>query len=375
MRVMLYCQHVLGIGHFFRSMEIARAFHRHQVLFVEGGEPLAGLRVPDHVSRAFLAPLRMDPQFLHLEADRGVVEAIQHQRREQLHDLYLGFQPDALIVELYPFGRKRFGSEILPLLEHIREHAPRTLVVCSLRDILVEKQDQAAYEERVLKILNRYFNLLLIHSDPRVVALAETFSRLADIRIPVEYTGFVGRPANRPPDSLPGKRIVASSGGGRVGIELLAAAIGAVRRLPDPDLGMRVFIGPFMEQGDREFLSELARNDSRVTLLPFSLDFGSELAAADLSISMAGYNTCMDIVCTGVRALVHPFRQNREQTLRAERLQSLGLLRILDNLDDVTLAEDIQAALHNLPTKPRLVPDVRGAAKSAMLVESLAGSH
>jgi predicted glycosyltransferase len=372
---MIYCQHVLGIGHFFRSMEIARALHRHRVLFVEGGEPLAGFQTPSHVNRAFLAPLRMDREFRQLETDRGDVETIQAERRQQLLDLFRSFQPDVIIIELFPFGRKRFGSEILPLLEHSRQHQPAPCVVCSLRDILVEKQDPTTYEERVVKTLNRFFHLLLVHADPRVVSLQETFTRMSAIRIPVEYTGFVGRARENLAPLHRGRRIVASSGGGKVGVELLAASVRAVRRLPDSNLQLRVFIGPFMEPTDRESLIGPAQADPRVALLPFSLDYVNELASADLSISMAGYNTCMDIVSTGTRSLVYPFRQNREQALRAERLQSLGLLRVIDDLDDSSLAETIQTALNAQPTEPRLVPDLNGAARSAILVESLVESH
>jgi predicted glycosyltransferase len=375
MKVMLYCQHVLGIGHFFRSMEIARALHRHRVIFVEGGEPLAGFQTPSHVNRAFLTPLRMDREFRQLESDRGDVEAIQAERRQQLLDLFRRFQPDVLIIELFPFGRKRFGGEILPLLEHLQQHQPAPCVVCSLRDILVEKQDPTTYEERVVKTLNRFFHLLLVHADPRVVSLQETFSRLSDIRIPVEYTGFVGRARENLAPVHRGRRIVASSGGGKVGVELLAASIRAVGRLPDSDLELRVFIGPYMEPTDRESLIGLARGDPRVALLPFSLEYVNELASADLSISMAGYNTCMDILSTGTRSLVYPFRQNREQALRAERLQSLGLLHVVNDLNDSCLAETIQTALNAAPTAPRLVPDLNGAARSAMLVESFCESH
>jgi predicted glycosyltransferase len=375
MKIMLYCQHVLGIGHWFRSMEIARALHRHRVLFVEGGEPLPGLQVPDHVNRVLLAPLRMDPDFQYLETSHGDLELIQSERRKQLLNMFNDFQPDILIIELFPFGRKRFGTEIMPLLDHIQQNAPSTRVVCSLRDILVEKQDQAGYEARVVKILNHYFHLLLIHSDPRVVSLQETFSRLGDVRIPLEYTGFVARPAKPPLEPNAEKRIVASNGGGRVGTELLAATIRAFGQLPDPDLRLRVFVGPFMEEENRALLNWLTLRDGRVALLPFSLDFASELATARLSISMAGYNTCMDILCSGVRALVYPFRQNREQLLRAERLQSLGLLKTLDHLDESSLADDFQAALDGVPITPLIVPDLNGAANSAMLVESLPGRH
>jgi predicted glycosyltransferase len=233
----------------------------------------------------------------------------------------------------------------------------------------------AAYEERVVSTLNRYFHLLLVHTDPRVVSLDETFARLGDVRIPVEYTGFVAKRVERHTRPHSGKTVVAGSGGGKVGADLLAAAVGALRMLPEPDLRLRVFLGPFMGSRDRQMLAELARDDARVALLPFSPDYASELAAADLSISMAGYNTCMDILSTGVRALVYPFRQNREQALRANRLQSLGLLKVIEDLTDFSLAAAIRTALDGPSAAPVLAPDLGGAAKSALLLESLAKSH
>jgi len=372
---MFHCQHVLGIGHFFRAMEVARALHRHEVLFVEGGEPLPGFETPPHVERAFLPPLMMDADFQGLHTARGDVEIIRNERREQLLALFQRFRPEVLIIELFPFGRKRFGYEILPLLDVIREHALAVRVVCSLRDILVEKQDVAAYEERVVSTINRYFHLLLVHTDPRVVSLDETFARLGDFRIPVEYTGFVARHVERHAAPHVGKTLVAASGGGKVGADLLVATVRALRLLPETDLRLRVFLGPFMESRDRQTLADLARDDARVALLPFSMDYASELAAADLSISMAGYNTCMDILSTGVHALVYPFRQNREQALRANRLKSLGLLKVIEDLTDSSLAAVIRTALDGPSAAPVLAPDLGGAAKSALLVETLAKSH
>ena len=166
MKIMQYCQHVLGIGHFFRSMEIARALHRHEVVFVEGGEPLAGYLAPAHVRRAFPPPLMMDADFQLGETAEGEVEVIRDRRRRRLRELFRQFQPDAYIIELFPFGRKSFRGELLPILKLIREDRMDTKVICSLRDILVEKQDQEAYEERVVKTLNENFHLLLVHCRP-----------------------------------------------------------------------------------------------------------------------------------------------------------------------------------------------------------------
>jgi predicted glycosyltransferase len=375
MKIIQYCQHVLGIGHFFRSMEIARALHRHELLFVEGGEPLAGYAAPGHVRRAFLPPLRMDADFKQVEAAAGDVDAIKGERQRLLWNLFREFQPDAFIIELFPFGRKNFRGELLPILDHIRANRLDTRVICSLRDILVEKSDQEAYEKRVVKTLNEYFDLLLVHADPRIIALEETFSATAQIDIPIEYTGFVAKAAVRRPFTHEGNVIVASSGGGKVGVDLLAAVIKAVGSLRDADLRLRIFVGPFMEPGDQALLADLAGSDGRVGLEPFSFDFARELGSADLSISMAGYNTCMDILSTGVKALVYPFQQNREQAMRARRLESFGLLQVIERLDEANLAAHIRRALRQRPATPRLIPDFQGAANTALLVESLTRSH
>ena len=48
MKILLYCQHVLGIGHLFRTLEIARALKEHHVTLVLGG-PRASTSLPNHV--------------------------------------------------------------------------------------------------------------------------------------------------------------------------------------------------------------------------------------------------------------------------------------------------------------------------------------
>ena len=410
---MLYCQHVLGIGHFFRSMAIARALAGHDVLFVEGGEPLKGFDPPAHVKRLFLPPLMMDPEFDHLQARSVDLDGVKAARKELLLEAFKTFAPHVLLTELFPFGRNQFRFELIPLLEGIRAEKWPTQVLCSLRDILVEKPDQAAYEERVLGRLNDFYDAILVHSDPRVFSLQDTFSRVAAIRPPIHYTGYVARevPAELPraesgvrfsghhsghhPVALSransplaqggnsdkgfcrdlleapssGRTIVVSAGGGRVGADLLSACIRAMERLPDPDLRMRLFLGPFIEETDRSSVQALAAKDPRTTLRPFAPDFVAELRSAALSISMAGYNTCMDLLTAHTRALVYPFPQNREQAMRAAKLEGLGVVRVLTSLDPDALGDAVMAALSD-PSQADSVPiDLNGAETSARLVE------
>ncbi len=369
MRILFYSQHVLGIGHFFRSMEIARALAPHEVLFVEGGDPLQDFVPPDHVRRVFLPPVMMDPDFSRIEGRAGDLDGLWRKRSEILLDLHASFKPDRIVTELFPFGRRMFRHELLPLLDAVRRNTRETVVACSLRDILVEKSDVRKYEERVLDILNAYYDLLLIHADPRVVDLRETFSRTDAISIPMMYTGFVSRPAPGVRERRDRRKvIVASTGGGRVGGDLLRAVVNGFRRLTESHLELRVFTGPFMQEADRSALVGLAAGDRRIALRPFSDHFPAELAEADLSISMAGYNTCMDILASRVPALVYPFPQNREQLMRARRLEELGILRVLNNLSEDALIQAIQAFLRDPPLPAPHALDLEGAAKTAQIL-------
>jgi predicted glycosyltransferase len=377
MKIVIYCQHVLGIGHFFRTLEICRALHQHQVVLVSGG-PSAPAPLPPHVRRLQLPELAMDRAFQNLHAGAGLsVEETRENRRALLEQVIRHERPDLFMIELYPLGRKAFRTELNPILEAIKAgRLPPCRVVCSVRDILVEKEDQVRHETRAVDTLNRWFDALLVHADPAIIRLDATFNRMADIRIPVAYTGFVAPPVPPAQDGRTWKRnkgiapdqalVVVSAGGGAVGYPLLDAVTQAVRYLPeDLPIWVQVFTGPFM--GDRETEQLRRRGDHRLHIDRFATDFPAWLQAADLSLSMAGYNTCMTILATGVRALVHPFAQNREQGLRARLLADRGLLGVL-TLEDLKPSELADRLVHHLqsPRSGGAAPiDIDGAANTA----------
>ena len=59
--------------------------------------------------------------------------------------------------------------------QHKKRRLPACRVVCSVRDILVEKEKQEKHELRAILILNDYFDTVLVHSDPSLVKIEETF--------------------------------------------------------------------------------------------------------------------------------------------------------------------------------------------------------
>lgn len=376
MKILVYCQHVLGIGHLFRTVEIVRHMEEHQVLLVLGGPPIP-LELPVHVQVVRLPGLRMDETFSGLlPVEPGLpLEQIQQKRRALLRQTAGEFQPDLILIELFPFGRNAFSFELIPLLESVRQgKTAAPLVICSLRDILVEKKDREKFEKRALDRLNRLFDGLLVHGDPSVITLDETFSRMDEIRVPVFYTGYISeRSSPGTADALrekihlqpDEKLVVVSAGGGNVGYSLLRCAVNAFEYL-ESSVRMQLFTGPYL---GREYFSKLKELSAPgVHIERFADNFPEWLAAADLSVSMGGYNTTMNILAAGTPALILPFSQNREQRLRTAKLAEVANIMMLDEeqLSPATLAGNIATMIR----RNKLVPPVRldGAKKTGELL-------
>lgn len=386
MKIFHYCQHVLGMGHFFRSLEICKALEGENILFVAGG-PEPTKKIPAHVKYFSLPALCMDENFGGLKPldSSQDIETVKAQRTELLYKTFKNFNPDIFLIELFPFGRKAFRFELLPILETMKEGIlPKTKVVCSLRDILVERNDGGKHERRCVKILNKYFDLVLIHSDPELASIDETFSAVSEIKPPLKYTGFVSRNSKSDtPISIReelglndgDKLIVASAGGGKVGGPLLKSVVSAFSKRTD-NTGLAVFSGPFLDDEKFKELEEIAqKSTAKIVIKRFTNDFIPLLRIADGLISMAGYNTTMDILMTGIPALVHPFTQNREQRMRIDKISQYIKIDLLE-AEDLTvpvMESKIEKLLHtgrnNFPQKINL----NGAARSAELLREIAG--
>src|SRR5215475_7146250 len=234
-RVLFYCQSLLGIGHFIRSRQILFALRDFDVRFVYGGEFVPDFDLPAWVEAVYLPALRSDARFERLYAvdNHHSLPEIEARRKESLLAAFDRFAPDVLLIELFPFGRRKFNFELLPLLDRARSARPGVKIVCSLRDILVRRSDQSSYEEEVCALMNQYFDMLLIHADPRLQRLEETFSSVAGLNCAIHYTGYVGQTEARPKRERTEGRptILVSVGAGRVGHELIACALDAETRL------------------------------------------------------------------------------------------------------------------------------------------------
>ncbi|MGK7936827.1 MAG: glycosyltransferase family protein [Xenococcaceae cyanobacterium] len=379
-KVMFYCQHILGMGHLVRSREIVRGLlPEYQVCFINGGEVIEEFPFPTGVEVVNIPAVKTNTEFQGLQpVDTSLsLDEVKELRLNKLIKVFADFQPDILIIELFPFGRRSFSFELIPLVEKAK--ASGTKIVSSLRDIVVTKQNQERHEEKVCRLMNQYFDMLLIHGDRQFVELEESFSRVSDLNCQVHYTGYVTQPVPEIQEknklsSTKKPMILASVGGGRFGHELLRCLAQATpileQALPHH---IQMFTGPFMPEEVFKELQETVAGRTNITIDRYTNQFLAYMQQADLSISMSGYNTTMNILSTSVRAMILPFTGNndQEQTIRAKKLEKLGRVKAISP-DDLQPEKFANLIIDYLNQQPNLMKfDFNGVANTATCIGKL----
>ncbi|MGH6814623.1 MAG: glycosyltransferase family protein [Hyphomicrobiaceae bacterium] len=374
MRVFYYVQHLLGIGHVFRALRIARALveANANVDFVLGGAPPSGedLSGLDLVRLPVIRSGSGGFSDLVQENGRPVDPAFKTARRDTLLAEFRRARPDVVLIEAFPFGRRQMRFELLPLLEAARTAEPKPVVVCSIRDILQENR-KPERDTETLTLLADAFDHVIVHGDRRFVRLDETFPRVADIVPPVTYSGYVApKLGSGPAGSAYG--VIVSAGGGAVGRALIEAALHAKPHTALAKARWLCLTGQNMPQEDSAKLVRLAAAQD-VELAGFRANLVGALAQARLSVSQAGYNTVADILVAGCAAVLVPFaaQGETEQTHRARRLERS---RTAVAVEEATLTPAIlAAAIDRASTLPRERPaiDLDGAQRTAAILRSL----
>ncbi len=390
-KIMFYCQYHLGMGHLVRSLEILRFLAKDfKVCFVKAGWEVEGFEVPPAVEVVTLPLLLSENRQVKVADNSQNLEEIKELRKNKLLKVFEQFKPDCLITEGYPFKKHQFEFELIPLLETVRAAGLGTKIVCSLRDIVMARyyQNRAEVTEKICQLMNQYFDLLLVHSDPKFHSLEESFSRIKDIKSEICYTGYV---AQSPPEypaianedfiSLKMKKpmILVSVGGGQLGHDLLNAII-EVSPIIEKLLShhIQVFTGPFIPNDKFLQLQKAAANLSNLTLRKYTPHLLAYMEKAQLSISLCGYNTTMNLLRTGVRSMIFPSNKDWEQKIRAEKLEKLGLAEVIypQDLTPDRLAQKILANLNRKATVKTFEPiDLQGAQKTSAFLQGLLQSE
>jgi predicted glycosyltransferase len=345
------------------------------VVFLNGGRLPPGLPVPAGIDLVDLPPLGMDDGHTVVSRDQlHDVDQARARRRALIESTVQRVRPSVLLVELFPFGRKKFAGEILPLIRQVKRCAGSPAkVVCSLRDILVDaRPDQQHHDDRARWLADRYFDAVLVHADPALARLEDSFRPRQALRVPVHYTGYVVPARADAGTGARGPQVLVSAGSGSVGAALFTAVLQARSLLREPP-PLRLIAGPFLPEPHWRALQHGVQGLAGVELLRQVPDMVAEMRRARASISQCGYNTALDILVSRVPGLVVPYATatENEQGERAARLASLGVLQRIEpaGLDAARMADAIGALLNFRPAVARL--GLEGAADSARRLRRL----
>ncbi len=378
MTVMFYVQHLLGIGHIMRAASIIRGMRRRglAVTMVSGGEPVPVLDVGDADFVQLPSARVTDRSFKVLIDEEGEVvdEEWRARRRDKLLEVFARVRPRVLMFELFPFGRRQFRFEILPLIEAARAMDPAPKIVSSVRDILVIKEKPGRNDE-MIELAETYFDAVLVHGDPDFVTLDVTFPHARRLEGILRYTGYVvdeDRLASASGGAGTGEVIV-SAGGGGVGFSLLQAAIDARPATSLHDATWRLLAGHNLPE-DR-FLALKENLPPGMFAERARADFFTLLSNCRMSISQGGYNTVMEVLASGAPSVIVPYAglEESEQTLRAGLLEKRGLVQVVEEraLSPETLTAAVEAALAR-PRPSGAGLDTGGTEASARIIAELA---
>jgi predicted glycosyltransferase len=381
-RVLLWVQHLVGVGHQRRSAAIARALADvgAKVCYVSGGRAIDNLdlRGCDFVQ---LAPVRSVDMRYHTlvdEHDESITEPFRNARRDRLLAVFESFKPDVVITETWPFGRGLLRFELEPLMAAVATAQPRPLLVSSIRDIVEHRREPKKFAQMASRV-ERHFDMVLVHSDQALVRFDDSFPLASRIASRIRYTGYVSERVPVARRTLhPNGPVVVSAGGGFFGERLLRTAIEAYRLCQRGEAcdggktrlqSWHVLIGPNLPQ--KQFDQIRAMAPAGVCVERNRSDFHELLAKCAVSVSQGGYNTVVDLLALRVPAVVVPYEDDREreQAVRASRLAALGLVHTVDYrvLAPETLAQAITAVAQGAGMVPMRF-NLDGAMQSADLI-------
>lgn len=318
--VFLSC-HLSGTGHLVRILTLAQtaAARGHDVLVLNGGRAL------DHIPTGGVEVVNLPPvtirglEFGTLRKPDGapVDPAYMTRRRDAIAAALQAKPAQALITELFPFGRRVLAEEFLSAIGLARSRG--AAIVCSVRDIPEPKPKRLA---EVADRLASLYDGVLVHGDADFVPLSATWP-LPDLSR-VHHVGYLGRAM---PTAPRGPDILVSCGGGVLGRQIARFASDAAILSNRP---WRILIGGTDRQAVADDLQS-SRAAPNLTVEPVRPDFQHLLAAAACSISLCGYNTAVDLAQCETPAILIPSTEGdeREQSLRAGAFERFTGFRVL----------------------------------------------
>jgi predicted glycosyltransferase len=267
------------------------------------------------------------------------------------------FRPQLFIVDKEPLGLKR---EVLPTLRWLRNHHPRTRTILGMRDVMDQAEVvKADWNQRgVYEALEELYSEIWIYGHKSFYDPVKEYAIPDSIRSKIHFTGYIPRRVISPREAdrirrehkpRPGEKLGGvTTGGGGDGYAVMDNYLTMIEQNLSPmDFKSIMVSGPFMPKKQRRALHSRARRRG-IRFFYFYRKMEKLLAAADLVVSMGGYNTLCEILSQKRLTLVIPRETpRREQLIRAQAFHRQNILDFIP--------------------WPQLRPDILGARITALL--------
>ncbi|HVC62936.1 MAG TPA: glycosyltransferase [Acetobacteraceae bacterium] len=388
-RICLYSHDTFGLGHLRRTLAIAEHLlgraHAFDVLLLTGSPVIGSWVLPPGLRVQPMTPV------VKLAAERYAARdghtpftLVKGYREATILRTVMRERPDVLLVDHAPAGMR---GELLSTLALIRRDMPGTKTVLGLRDILDDPRDVRRIwkQEEIYPLLENAYDHIVVYGCREMFDVAAAYGLSGVVTAKLSFAGYIARPptANGPdPEAAwraaapggTGKRVLVTAGGGGDGHFLFSAYLAALDRLPAGSTNSVIVTGPLMQVDQQDALIAAAAARRDTVVIPATTNLVPLLRGADLTVSMGGYNTTVEILAAGKPAIIVPRAAPRvEQLMRAAMLARMGLVRMAE------AGPDLPARLAGLVGETRALPpalpsmlDLGGVRRVGDLLEAIA---
>jgi predicted glycosyltransferase len=345
MLIMLYSHDSYGLGHIRRSLEIAthlsHSIPQASLIMLTGSMQAHAYPLPERMEYIKLPALTKDAQGQYCSRLLPhTIDITSKLRQRIILESVRNLKPDVLLVDKVAAGIR---GELLPALNFIKTNLPATRMVLGMRDIEDHPDHVHAdwAKSGTLSLLKNMYHAIFLYGSLSIYNPVTEYGLSPNIEKKLIPCGYVGRTQPnlsrehiREQFKLQTDRLVlVTPGGGDDGYPLLKTYVTMLRKQfasSRPTFDTLLVTGPLMDPRKRLRLQQAAKSELALTVTDFTPRLYEYLTAADLVVSMGGYNTIVEILAANQRGIIVPRIHPRlEQCIRAERLAAKGLIEMI----------------------------------------------
>jgi predicted glycosyltransferase len=363
--ILMYSHDTYGLGHIRRTMAIASELQGPNTnVLILTGSPIAGrFSFPEQVDFVRIPGMikKTNEEYQPLSIKINAQHALNI-RKNIITATAKAFQPHVFIVDKEPLGLKK---EILPTLQWIRRCGHKTRAILGLRDIMDDAETVRTdwAEKGIYETLEDLYSEIWVYGNQRLYDPIREYGISESVSRKTYFTGYIPR---KVPDTRSVRQIrkeqgvgeneklvVVTTGGGGDGYAVVDNYLSMIENLASRmaviPFKSVLITGPFMPKYQRQQLSKRAKKLG-IRFYHFFRQMEKVIAAADLVLSMGGYNTICEILSQGTVSLIIPRETPRqEQLIRAQALGRESLLDFLPwgQMSASSLEEKVFSLLEN----------------------------